>query len=252
MCAPDLIERIAALNAIEGIESLTMTTNGTRLPGRAAEVRAAGVSRLNISCDALDAETFHRINGGNVDELFAGISSAREVFDDIRLNVVMLRGVNDANPGEFAAFARETGATLRFLELMPTTRDRTHDLFIPARVVRERLESSIPLVPDAPEDDAETAAWYRAEVTGQRIGFIAPVSRPFCLSCNRMRLTADGSVLPCLHSEISVSIRDVIRGGCDDAEIARCFLRAARRKPRMHELSGDVPRTACRMYVCGG
>ena len=211
-----LVERLAAL----GVD-LALTTNGSTLAHHAHDLAAAGLGRINVSLDSLDRDRFAAITGR--DELPAvvtGIRSAREAgLDPVKVNVVVTRGVNDDELVAFAEFGRNEGVTVRFIEFMPLDADQRWrlDAVVPAAEIVAKIGARLPLVPVAP-GHAPAATWTFADGIGE-IGVIASVTEPFCGSCDRVRLTADGQMRACLFSTDETDLRAILRCGAEPAEI---------------------------------
>ena len=195
-----ICERCAA---VDGIEELCITTNGIRLAQLAQPLRAAGVSRINISLDTLDAEKYaYMTRRGRLEDVFSGLDAAFAAgFEKIKLNAVLIGGFNDGEIPALAELTRRYPVDLRFIELMPMYDggDFGPEAFIPYTVVLDKLPE---LVPDAP--DGGVAKLYRLPGAQGDIGLISPVSAHFCSECNRIRLTADGKLKPCLHSPAEI------------------------------------------------
>ena len=216
------------LRELPGLEELALTTNGVLLPGLAAELKAAGVDRVNISLDTLDPEKYRRITRtGALEDALAGIRAARDVgLTPLKLNCVLIGGFNDGEIPALAALTREEPVEVRFIELMPigTAAGFGPEAYLPCEAVLRRL----PQLERLPEDGG-VAARYRLPGAAGTIGLIRPVSRCFCSRCNRIRLTADGQLKPCLHSREEIPIRGL------HGEALRCRLRqAVLHKPERH------------------
>lgn len=197
---------VAKLAAVAGIDDLAMTTNGMLLAQQAAALKQAGLQRLNISLDAMREETFERIaRRRGLDQVLAGIAAARrEGFRRIRLNTVAIRGITEDEIVPLANFACQLDLELRFIEFMPLDAERRwqNELVLPGDEIRARLEAEFgPLMPAERPDPSQPAVDYRL-ANGGRIGFINPVSQPFCGDCNRLRITAEGQVRNCLFSTV--------------------------------------------------
>ena len=196
-------------SAVPGIRELCITTNGTLLPELAKPLREAGVSRVNISLDTLDAQKFRHITRcGELSQAAAGIRAALEAgFEKVKLNTVLIGGFNDDEIPALAELTRRYPLDLRFIELMPMVEssDFAPEAFIPCAVVLERLPELVAVSPDG-----GVAKLYRLPGAQGSVGLISPVSAHFCAACNRIRLTADGKLKPCLHSgdEYSLKGRD--------------------------------------------
>lgn len=234
--------------AVSGIREVCMTTNGILLPAMAKDLRKAGVKRLNISLDTLDPEKYHSVTRiGNFEEARAGILAALDAgFDQVKINTVLVGGFNDMEIRDIAGLTREYPLDVRFIELMPMV-DRgefSRDAYLSGDVVLEKL----PELQDVSEDGG-VAKLYRFPDGLGRIGLISPISAHFCARCNRIRLTADGRIKPCLHRPAELSIK-----GLDEEGMLRQFEAAIRSKPEWHgELSAASPSHAGRsMNQIGG
>ena len=223
------LERLVQLlAAIPGIEDLALTTNGFHFATKAEALHQAGLRRISFSLDSLDRASFLKITGRDgLGEVLRGIRQAQELgLNPVKVNAVIIRGVNDAELEALAQFGHDQGVSLRFIEFMPLDSARAwlKELVVPAREILARLQARFELRPAAPTHASETARrWSFADGRGE-IGIIAPVSEPFCGHCNRLRLTADGQVRTCLFSTHEHDLRSLLRGGADDAGVEE-FLR---------------------------
>jgi cyclic pyranopterin phosphate synthase len=212
-----------ALFKDRGLEDLALTTNGYFLPHRAESLKKAGLDRITISLDSLKRDVFKQMTGVDVlDRVLEGIHAAKEAgLEPIKINAVIVRGHNEDEVADFAAFAREHDVKMRFIEFMPL--DSGHewsreDVFS-GREIRERIEARFPLVAINELRGSNTASRFRfADGARGEIGIIAPVTEPFCGACSRVRLTADGQIRTCLFSTVEHSLRDVIRDGASRQE----------------------------------
>ena len=234
--------------AVSGIREVCMTTNGILLPAMAKDLRKAGVKRLNISLDTLDPEKYHSVTRvGNFEEARAGILAALDAgFDQVKINTVLVGGFNDMEIRDIAGLTREYPLDVRFIELMPMV-DRgefSRDAYLSGDVVLEKLPELLDV-----SEDGGVAKLYRFPDGLGRIGLISPISAHFCARCNRIRLTADGRIKPCLHRPAELSIK-----GLDEKGMLRQFEAAIRSKPEWHgELSAASPSHAGRsMNQIGG
>lgn len=207
-----------------GLHDLALTTNGYFLPERAQSLKDAGLDRVTISLDSLKRNVFKQMTGVDVlDKVLAGISAAKQAgLEPIKINAVIVRGHNEDEVADFAAFAREHDVKMRFIEFMPL--DSGHEWsradVVSGKEIRERIEARFPLVPVDVARGSETSSRYRfADGAPGEIGIIAPVTEPFCGACSRIRLTADGQIRTCLFSTVEHSLRDVVRSGASRAEI---------------------------------
>ena len=191
---------------VEGIEEVCLTTNGVLLPQMAQSLRSAGVTRLNISLDTLDADKYSYITRtGTLDQAIAGIHAALDAgFDKVKINAVLIGGFNDDEVASLAELTKTYPVDVRFIEMMPMydSGDFDASAFIPYTRVLEQLRDAIPQ-----EQDGGVARLYRLQGAKGNIGLISPVSAHFCSECNRIRITADGKVKPCLHSSLEYSLK---------------------------------------------
>jgi cyclic pyranopterin phosphate synthase len=218
-----IIEKLSKLKS-RGLIDLALTTNGYFLPERAQALKTAGLDRVTISVDSLKGDVFKRMTGVDVlDKVLAGIAAAKAAgLEPIKINAVIVRGHNENEVADFAAFAREHNVKMRFIEFMPL--DSGHEWsradVVSGKEIRERINERFPLVKVNVERGSETSARYGfADGAPGEIGIIAPVTEPFCGACSRIRLTADGQIRTCLFSTVEHSLRDVVRSGASRAEI---------------------------------
>jgi GTP 3',8-cyclase len=223
---PDLIAMLAALRTPEGESlDLALTTNGSALRRLARPLADAGLRRVTVSLDSLDDETFRRMNGVDfpVAKVLDGIDAAREAgLGPIKINVVLKRGANDGGILDLARWARDEGNVLRFIEYMDvgTTNGWKLDEVVPAMEVVETIGREWPLEAEPPSYPGEVAERWRYADGGGEIGVIASVTRPFCGDCTRARLSAEGKLYTCLFSAIGHDLRDPLRAGLSDTELA--------------------------------
>ena len=214
--------------AIDGIEEICLTTNGALLPELAAPLREAGVGRVNISLDTLDADKFRFITrAGELYQALAGLRAALDAgFDKVKLNAVLIGGFNDDEIPALAELTRRYPVDLRFIELMPMLEEGGFppEAFLPCTAVLEHL----PELVEEPADGS-VAKLYRLPGAQGRIGLISPVSAHFCAECNRIRLTADGRIKPCLHSEAEYALK-----GLDYDGMVETLRNAILSKPSWH------------------
>ena len=239
---PELVEALAATS---GIEDLALTTNGALLPELAEPLKAAGLHRLTVSLDTLDAGRFRALCDTEVllSRVLEGLEAARAAgFTRTKLNCVLQRGVNDDEAESLAAFARERGFILRFIEFMDvgTTNGWKLDAVVPGRELRARIGARWPLESIAPEADAVARAWRYADGAGE-IGFIDSVTAPFCQGCDRARLSAEGRLHTCLFGAEGLDLREALRNGATDADLtALIAARWRRREDRYSELRSSA------------
>jgi cyclic pyranopterin phosphate synthase len=233
-----VVDLVASLAEV-GFEDLAMTTNGTGLARHAADLKAAGLKRVNVSCDSLRAARFAEIRRrGRLDGVLAAMDAAEKAgLTPLKVNVVAMAGVNDDEILEFAAFARSTGRIVRFIEFMPL--DAQHgwrrEQVVSGEDIVRKIDSVWPLLPMV-SGPAPAERFAFADGRGE-IGVVASVTRPFCGTCDRLRLTADGAVRNCLFSDDEVSLRDMMRSGGSDEAIELAFRRAVWRKLAGHGIN---------------
>jgi GTP 3',8-cyclase len=250
----DVLDFLTRLGALPGIESLGLSTNATLLAPMAESIRRAGVHSVNISLDTLDAVVYRHLTQWDLADCLAGIRAAREAgFPALKLNTVLMRGVNEEHILPLIEFAREQGAVLRFIELMPvtTTDVLTKENFLPLDEARAIVERSIPLERVSVKLGHGPAVYYRTP-DGMHLGFIGAMSDiHFCESCNKVRLTADGKLRPCLGDHLEFDLRATLRGGGDDRELVEVFRNALELKPVEHAFRGAY-RPGRSMTAIGG
>jgi cyclic pyranopterin phosphate synthase len=248
---PELAERLSAL---PGLNDLSISSNCTRMESLAEPLRRAGVRRLNVSLDSLRPEVFKEVTGGDLHKVLRGIAAAREVgFAPIRVNTVVLRGVNDAEIEHLLGYCAEHGFTLRLIETMPmgTTGQAAQNAYLDLQTVRRRLEQSFDLIPDLLPGGGP-ARYYRVGATETRIGFITPISQHFCETCNRVRLTVDGTLYLCLGQDNSYALRPLLRRGIEDADLIAHLQRAIALKPERHAFKESPEKVIRFMSSTGG
>ncbi len=221
---PDLESLVERLAGIEALEDLAMTTNGYLLARHAAPLADAGLDRVTVSLDAVDEEAFHAMNGRDfgLPEALEGIDAARAAgLDPVKVNMVVRRGVNDDRVLEMARRFRGTGVIVRFIEYMDvgTLNGWSLDDVVPSRELVERINEEMPLVPVGKRYPGEVADRYRYLDGSGQIGFVSSVSQPFCRTCTRGRLSADGKVYTCLFATGGRDLRALVRDGAGDARI---------------------------------
>jgi cyclic pyranopterin phosphate synthase len=254
---PQVTTLVRMLHDIEGLEDIALTSNGQLLARYGRELRDAGLRRINVSLDTLRADRYREITrGGELRAVMEGLEACRQVgFSPIKINAVVIRGMNDDEVADFARLTLESPYDVRFIEFMPMG---DIGLWSPEAVVREdEIRAMVEMVGrlEAAETPATSRGGEAFRLPGGlgSIAFISPFSQPFCASCNRLRLTSDGKLRPCLLSDDLVDLRAVVRGGDSDDDIRRAFGKAARAKPKAHRLAEEAachPRTP--MSAIGG
>ena len=241
----DLPELIELLAAIPGLDDLTLTTNGTLLAGQAAALQASGLRRITVSLDSLDPEVFRRMNdvGASVEVVLAGIeAAARAGLGPIKINCVVIRGVNDHTLVDLARFFRGSGHIVRFIEFMDvgTTNGWRLDQVVSAAEIVERIRAELPVEPLAPNYRGEVARRFRYRDGSGEIGVIASVTAPFCGECSRARLSSDGKLYTCLFAGQGFDLRPLLRGGASDTDLEAVLARRwSARRDRYSELRSE-------------
>lgn len=248
-----LIERIAA---IEGVDDLALTTNGKLLRTFATDLRKAGIQRLNVSLDSLEeAKFFTMTRRAALADVLDGIEAAKSAgFFPIKINAVLIRGINDDEIVDFARFAQDTGHTIRFIEFMPLDSGHqwSRDQVVPGREIFERINEVLPLEKLPPRHPAETARRYRFVAGPGEIGIICPVTDPFCGNCNRLRVTADGQLRTCLFSHGEHDLMTPMRTGESDDQIADRIAAAVWEKEAGHRINQTDFQQPLRTMSCIG
>jgi len=257
----DLPELVRQLAAIPGASDIAMTTNGALLADKAEALRSAGLSRITLSLDSIDPTTFETMSGGRGDvaTVLAAIDAAeRAGYPPLKINAVVMRGVNDAGVLDLVERFRGTGHIVRFIEYMDvgTCNDWQRDLVVPSAELRERIAARWPLVALEANYGGEVAQRYAFADGAGEIGFISSVTEPFCGDCSRARLSADGRLYTCLFARSGHDLRGPIRAGATDDELAG-LIRAVweARDDRYSEIRGEerrVERKRIEMYEIGG
>lgn len=254
----DLHELVRQLNAIDGIDDIGLTTNGILLGEQAESLKSAGLHRLNISLDSLNEATFQRISRRpGLQKVLDGIFAAQQVgFDRIRLNAIAIRGLTEDEIVPLAEFAREHDFELRFIEFMPLDADGNwqDEEVLTGAVIHDTLEAAFcSLEPVHRDDPSQPAVDFRFSDGTGRIGFINPVSQPFCGDCNRLRLTAEGQIRNCLFSTTEWDARAALRAGASDDELRQLMQDCVAAKRRAHGIGeSDFEKPARAMYQIGG
>ena len=252
----DVPDIVRAMTAIHGVETVALSTNGMKLSTLAQPLREAGLRTVNVSLDAMDPAIYHRITGGDVARVLAGIRAAVDAgFERVKLNCVLMRGVNEAEIWPLVLFAAEHGLPLRLIELMPltTTEVLTEKNFLPVGEAMQFLSRHDELIPQ-PECRLGhgPAKYFLLKQTGAMVGFVGALTNGhFCDNCNKMRLTADGKVRPCLGNHVEVDLRAALQSGASDGELRELLETALRVKPLEHQFRNQYQ--PCRpMTAIGG
>ncbi|MBI3561783.1 MAG: GTP 3',8-cyclase MoaA [Gammaproteobacteria bacterium] len=248
---PDLAQRLAA---VAGIEDLSLSTNATRLNKTAVALKHAGITRINVSLDSLHAERFAAITGGKLAKVIAGLMAAKAAgFTPIKINMVVMREVNADEVEAMVDFCIEHDFTLRLIETMPIGepgRDAVNK-YISLQEIKARLERRYSLIPGLMPGGGP-ARYVQVAGTDLRIGFITPMSQHFCASCNRVRLSVDGTLYLCLGQNDVYPLREHLRRGISDAELQQHIITAIGHKPERHEFNERPQQIVRFMAQTGG
>jgi cyclic pyranopterin phosphate synthase len=248
-----LAELASGIAAVPGIADLSLSTNGTRLALHAASLRDAGVNRLNVSLDSVDAARVREITGRDVlEHVLAGLAAAKAAgFAPIKINMVLLEGTAQAQVDAMARFCIEHGFILRLIERMPIGLAAGHAGTADLRHVRERLQARYDLV-DGVVPGGGPARYLVSRDGRFSVGFITPLSQHFCATCNRVRLTAEGMLHLCLGREGRIDLRRLLRAGASDADLAAAVVAGLKRKPERHDFGNPERRIIRVMAATGG
>lgn len=240
-----IVDIVKGIKNIKGITLLAVTTNGILLKDYASDLYQAGLDRINISLDTLDIDKYKLLTrGGDISKVFEGIKESKKVgFKDIRINTVLLAKFNEDEIDDLFKFAHDNDLFLRFIELMPIgeAKKLNKDSFISNDILKDKLNDLIKV-----EDDGVSITYAFKDGKG-KIGLISPLSHMFCSSCNRIRLTSDGKIKPCLHSSNEIDIN-----GLDDEELVKAIKEAIFNKPKSHHLNEEDSSSLRGMSEIGG
>ena len=250
----NLAELAGRLGNLPGIDDLSLSTNATRLAKQAAGLQAAGISRINVSLDTLKSDRFKSLTGGKLSKVMDGLMTAKDTgFKPIKINTVALKGINDDEFEDMVEFCIEHDFTLRFIETMPmgsTGREATNH-YLNLQTVKARLAKRFDLIPGMMPGGGP-ARYVQVAGTDLRIGFITPISQHFCDTCNRVRLSVDGTLYMCLGQDEQYPLRDFLRAGCSDEELQQHIRNAIQLKPERHEFDSNPQKIVRFMSKTGG
>jgi cyclic pyranopterin phosphate synthase len=250
----DLKQLIAMIAQTEGIDDVSLTTNGILLSPHADELKEAGLKRVNVSLDSLKRDRFKRITGQDkLNEVLSGLEAVRRAgLQPVKINMVVLHGINDDEVIDFARRSLE-GWHVRFIEFMPfgTVESETF-LTVPTREILERIQVLGKLEPYAGASGNGPAKYYRFPEARGTVGFISAMTEHFCQSCNRLRLTADGQLRPCLLDDDEVNLKEVLRDGAQIEELRRLIQQAVTLKREQHQLDEGLSPRKRSMHQIGG
>ena len=252
---PELASLAKQLTQLPRLEDLSLSTNASRLAKQATALRQAGISRINVSLDTLDPETYKTITRGKLSKTLRGLEAARQAgFDIIKINCVVMKGINDHQLMEMVDYCKQNDFTLRFIETMPMGSaglSISEKHYLSLQTVREQLEQHFELIPDVVPGGGP-ARYVRIAETDCRIGFITPISQHFCETCNRVRLSAEGTLYMCLGQEHCMDLRAPLRAGISDDKLKSLILEAIELKPERHEFNEKPEQIVRFMSMTGG
>jgi len=236
----ELPELIRMISEVKGIDDISLTTNGTLLKKYAMELKQAGLKRVNISLDTFKSDRFRYITRcGGLSDVLDGIDAAMDAdLHLVKINMVVMRGINDDEVLDFARMTYKQGWHVRFIERMPFTEIAE---VVPSNELQQRMMSVGSLEPCSSAIGNGPARYYRLPGASGTIGFISPITEPFCSACNRLRLTSNGRLCPCLLSDEGVDLKQPLRSEVSSHEIKRLVSKAVALKPERHHLCEDVP-----------
>jgi GTP 3',8-cyclase len=253
-----VVDLVRMLARVPGIDDLAMTTNATMLAGQADALAAAGLKRVNISLDSLRPERFQAItHRGALEDVLRGIAAAKSAgLNPVKVNMVVVRGLNDDEIEQFACLSRDEGWHVRYIEMMPVGANPVWrgDGHFAIREIKDRIQEALgPLLPASMDVGNGPARYYRlGDAAEGTIGFISPVTEHFCGECNRLRLTADGRLRPCLLSDLELDLRTVLRSGAAPDRVREVIKEAIQLKPRRHRLEEHLGPQGRTMSEIGG
>ncbi|NIR97254.1 MAG: GTP 3',8-cyclase MoaA, partial [Gammaproteobacteria bacterium] len=251
----ELPQLAARLRSLPGLDDLSLSTNAVRLAREARPLKDAGITRINVSLDSLRPECYREITGGGkLEKVLAGLAAARAAgFSPIKINMVVMTGVNDDEVESMVDFCVEQGFTLRLIETMPVgdTGRAASTHYADLREVERRLAERFDLIPSVMPGGGP-ARYVQVGGTDLRIGFITPISQHFCATCNRVRLAVDGTLYLCLGQDHRFEFRPLLRGGASDAELEDAIRHAIALKPERHEFREKPTHVVRFMSATGG
>ena len=250
----DIEQMIRGISGLPEIQDLSMSTNASQLAKHAEMVKGAGVTRINVSLDSLKPEVFKQITQGDLEPVIAGLMAAKSVgLHPIKINMVVMKALNFSEIGEMVDFCLQHGFTLRFIETMPVGEagQQASESYLSLEQVRAVLEQRFDLEPTLMQG-AGPARYIRVKGTDLKIGFITPLSQHFCDTCNRVRLSSEGTLFLCLGQHDKLELKPLLRQGLDDAAMKAAILEAISRKPEKHEFNSRPEQIVRVMSMTGG
>ncbi len=251
---PDLPELAGRLSALPGLRDLSLSTNATQLDRHADALKQAGVSRINVSLDSLKAERFAKICGrDSYSKVMSGLLAAKSAgFAPIKINMVAMKGENDDEIDNMVEFCHEHGFILRLIEAMPMGDTGRNTQYLDLQPIADRLKHKYGLIEHSTPLGAGPARYLGSADCQFNVGFITPISQHFCATCNRVRLSVDGTLYMCLGQEERYEFRPLLRGGASDAEIETAIRDAIELKPERHEFREQPLKLVRFMSMTGG
>jgi cyclic pyranopterin phosphate synthase len=247
----DLIRR---LHDIPGIDDLSLSTNATRLGKMASELKSAGVSRVNVSLDTLKADRFREITKGKLEKVLAGLRAAKEAgLSPVKINMVVMDGINVDEVDEMVEFCGKNDFTLRMIETMPQgdTGRSSSSSFVSLQNIERNLVKKYDMIP-AVTRGGGPARYLQMRNSKTTVGFITPMSQHFCETCNRVRLSVEGTLYLCLGQNDKVELRPLLRAGISDDDLQQVLIEAIASKPERHEFNEQPGKIVRFMSVTGG
>ena len=245
---------VSRLAGIPGVSDLSLSTNGVRLARFAGKLKRAGLHRLNVSLDTLDEKRYRDLTGGKLSKVLQGLEEARnEDLSPIKINCVFMRGVNEYDVEKLLDYCALRNFTLRLIETMPmgNTGRSMQARYLSLDSIKRKLREKHELIPDV-MPGAGPARYYRLQGSSTKIGFITPISRHFCETCNRLRISCKGDIYTCLGDESCYPLGDYLRQGCSDEELIKHIGRAVDLKPEKHEFLNEQKPIVRFMSMTGG
>jgi len=250
----DIADLTQRLTTLPGLNDLSLSTNATLLDKQAIALRHAGITRINVSLDSLKAERFKEITGGELQPVLDGLMAAKQAgFSPIKINMVAMKGINDDEFEDMVNFCLEHDFTLRFIETMPmgTTGDAASNHYLDLQTVKQQLANAYDLIPGVMPGGGP-ARYVQIKNTNLRIGFITPISQHFCETCNRVRLSVDGTLYLCLGQDDKVELRPLLRRGISNEDLKAVLIDAISLKPKKHEFKDKPDQVVRLMSMTGG
>ncbi|MEJ2529431.1 MAG: GTP 3',8-cyclase MoaA [Gammaproteobacteria bacterium] len=250
----DLPEMVQGIGALPMIEDISLSTNATRLVQHAQVLKEAGVSRINVSLDTLNPDKFREITQGDLNQVMQGLQAAKEAgFHPIKINMVVMRDINLHEVGDMVEYCLANRFTLRFIETMPVgaAGQQASDRYVSLDEIREALEQRYEMEP-AKMKGSGPAQYLKLVGKRLKIGFITPMSQHFCETCNRVRLSSEGTLYLCLGQSDKLELRPLLRQGLSDDELKSAILEAIRNKPERHEFGTNPGQIVRVMSKTGG